>query len=157
MEMGKKIKLQLEEKNKYVGNSGLNGSGGSNCGGVDNQLDPYVRRSELKYELNELRTELKNDLKEELRGFVTKDELKEELNLLRKDMANFVTKADLKEALSNFVTKADLREELKNFVTKDELKYELNKLTLKMDNGFERMDVKFTGMFEELKTLIKKH
>jgi hypothetical protein len=90
MEMGKKIKLQLEEKNKYVNNSGLNGSSGSNCGGDDNQSDPYVRKSDLKEELKDFVR--KSDLTEALSNFVTKAELREELNLLRKDMANFVTK-----------------------------------------------------------------
>jgi hypothetical protein len=100
MEMGKKIKLQLEEKNKYANTSGLNGSGGSNCGGGDNQSDPYVRRSELKEELNLLRKDMvtKSDLKEELKDFVRKNELKCELNQLetnlRKDMA---TKTEMSE------------------------------------------------------------
>jgi hypothetical protein len=137
MEMGKKIKLQLEEKNKYVNTGGLNGSGGSNCGGDDNQSDPYVRKSdltvalsnfvtksELKHELNELRIELKNDLKEEIKDFVTRSELRHELNQLetnlRKDM----------------VTKADLKEELKNFVTKDEL----NELRGEMNSGFAHLE-----------------
>jgi hypothetical protein len=137
MEMGKKIKLQLEEKNKYVGNSGLNGSGGSNCGGVDNQSDPYVRKSDLKEELKDFVR--KSDLKEALSNFVTKSELREELNLL---------KTDLKEELKDFVRKEDL----KNFVTKDELnqletnlrkdmatKDELNKLSIRMDNGFNEL------------------
>jgi hypothetical protein len=132
MEMGKKIKLQLEEKNKYANTSSLNGSGGSNCGGGDNQSDPYVRKSDLADFVR------KGDLadfvkKEDLKNFVTKSELRDELNLLRKDM---VTKSDLTEALSNFVTKADLKEELKNFATKEELKA----LEIKMDNGFAHLE-----------------
>jgi hypothetical protein len=143
MEMGKKIKLQLEEKNKYVNTNGLNGSGDSNCGGGDNQSDPYVRKSDLadfvrKSDLANFVT--KADLKEELKDFVRKEDLKE-----------FVTRSELKEELN--VLKTDLKEELKDFVKRSELKYELNQLETNLRKDMATKDEMNAG-FNEIKQLI---
>jgi hypothetical protein len=109
MDMKRKTQLQLEEKNKYVNNNGLNGSSSSNCGGGDNQSDPYVRKSDLTVALSIFVT--KADLKEELKDFVRRSELKYELNQLetnlRKDMANFVTKDEFNEKFSSLEARLD--------------------------------------------------
>jgi len=49
----------------------------------------------------------KDDLRDMLKGFVTKDDVK-----------NFATKDEIRDMLKNFVTKGDV----KNFVTKDDIK-----------------------------------
>jgi hypothetical protein len=140
MEMGKKIKLQLEEKNKYANTGGLNGSSDSNCGRGDNQSDPYVRKSDLA---NFVR---KSDLTEALSIFVTKADLKEELkDFVRKsDLVDFVRKEDLKE----FVTKSELRDELnelrKDMVTKDEFN-ELKNMLFQICNRLEKIEDKLAN------------
>ena len=78
--------------------------------------EPPITRSELREELREALGDYatKNDLREVLQHYATKEDL-------RRTIQNFATKEDLLQALQNYATKEDLRDTLRNYATKGDL------------------------------------
>lgn len=97
--------------------------------------------------------------KEDLRRYVTKDDLKSELK-------RFVTKNDLKNELKSFATKDDLKSELKKYATKEDLKNHpthdwmqniINQLIKTMAEMFEAQNERLDKRFDEIHNDIVAH